>query len=797
MPNLTRATGWARPTSDQLLAAQNLVLEMILSGAPLDDILRALVGYLEPQQPAARCCFFIADSGANFLHPCAMFNLPAGCVAALAAVPIAPSGWFSGVAAYRRERVIVRSQATDPLCGNSRHVMLQHGLRSGWSTPVLDGEGGLLAVISLYYSEERIPDPDEIASVDRAVQLVRIAIEKRRIETRMRDDREQFRTLIEHTSDIIATLDRDGTIRYISPSVEPILGFKPIQLLGAPGADLVAYQRALGSAGVHPPVEQRFSHKDGSWRVLETVANNQLDDPSLEAVILTSRDITDARSAWDDLISSQDNYRELFENAHDIVYTHDLSGRLKSLNKAGELLLGYSRQELVGMDFIGLVAPNSRTLIREMLDRQVGGEFKTVFELEFISKQGVRIPIEVSTRLIFNHGRPVGAQGIGRDITARKRLETHLSQSHKMEAIGRLAGGVAHDFNNILTVIAGYSQWMLEELPAGSSLLESASEILFACNRASLLTNKLLAFSRNQAVTPIIVDLNNLVADFEQMLRRVIGEDIELVTRFGASQGLVKADAGQVEQVILNLVVNARDAMPEGGKIVLETSNIEVDEERVGAHPDAATGTYVALSVSDSGCGFDQTVKSRIFEPFFTTKEQGTGLGLSTVYGIVKQGGGHIEVESELRKGSVFRVYLPCAAEGAVADSTPQNGSRIGGRETILLVEDEPAVRRVAGEMLAHLGYTVLQARNGVEALQVFADHGRPVQLLLTDVVMPELGGIELANRLIARDRSIKVLLMSGYTGESGGLQTLPGALLQKPFSMDKLALRVRELLDS
>jgi PAS domain S-box-containing protein len=799
MQKRNRETGWARPTSDQLLATQNLVLEMILAGDPLDEILRALADYLEQQQPAARCCVFIAEPGGNVLHPRAAANFPAGCIAALAAVPIAPSGSVSGVAAYRRERVIVPSVATDPLGAGSRDVMLEHGLRSCWSTPVLDGEGALLGAVSLYYPEERIPNPDEIASVDRVIQLVRIAVERRRIEAQLRSDREQFRALIEHTSDIIAILDRNGTLRYISPSVEHILGFKPVQILGASGADSLAYQQALRRPGVHLPVEQRIPHRDGSWRLLETIANNQLDDPAIAGVILTSRDVTDSKTAEEELISSQDSYLELFENAHDIIYTHDLSGRLKTLNKAGELLLGYSRQELVGMDFAGLVAPDSRILFREVLDRQIGGEAKTVFELEFVSKQGVRIPIELSTRLIFQHGRPVGAQGIGRDITARKRLESHLSQSHKMEAIGRLAGGVAHDFNNILTVIAGYSQWMLEELPADSSLLDSASEILFACNRASLLTNKLLAFSRNQAVTPVIVDLNNLVADFEQMLRRVIGEDIELVTLFSARQGLVRADPGQVEQVILNLVVNARDAMPGVGKIVLETSNVELDEERARAHPDAVTGTYIALSVSDSGCGFGQTVKARMFEPFFTTKEQGTGLGLSTVYGIVKQGGGHIEVESEPGKGSVFRIYFPCAAEDAVVDSIPESRARIGGRETILLVEDEPAVRRVAGDMLTHLGYTVLQARNGVEAAQVFADHGRPVQLLLTDIVMPELGGIELADRLTAQDQRIKVLFMSGYAGESGGQLARPpqAALLQKPFSMDRLAFRVRELLDS
>ena len=313
---------------------------------------------------------------------------------------------------------------------------------------------------------------------------------------------------------------------------------------------------------------------------------------------------------------------------------------LTSLNRAGELLMGCRREEVLGSNIRDFVAPEHWTRLREMTERKMGGETKTTYELEIIGKDGARSLLEVSTRLIFQSGKPVAVQGIGRDITERRRLESHLRQSQKMEAIGRLAGGISHDFNNLLTVITGYSQWILDEIPRDSPLAENAAEILQASNRAAALTNQLLAFSRNQVIRPIIVDLNSLVVRLDQMLRRLIGEDIELVVTTSPDLGLIRADPIQIEQVILNLAVNARDAMPEGGRLTIETANAQIDEKHAKDVPDCTPGEYVLLTVSDSGCGIDEKIKTFIFEPFFTTKEvgKGTGLGLSTVYGIVKQG---------------------------------------------------------------------------------------------------------------------------------------------------------------
>jgi signal transduction histidine kinase/ActR/RegA family two-component response regulator len=422
--------------------------------------------------------------------------------------------------------------------------------------------------------------------------------------------------------------------------------------------------------------------------------------------------------------------------------------------------------------------------------------------LEVVSKSGARIWLETGTRLIFGMGKPVAVQGIARDVTERRRLEAHLLQSQKMEAIGRLAGGVAHDFNNMLTVITGYSQWMLDELPPDSPMCESASEILLAANRAASLTNQLLVFSRNQVIQPIILDLNSLVAQVDQMLRRLIGENIELVTKMYSDLGLIQGDPGQIEQVILNLAVNARDAMPWGGRLTLETANVHIDEEHARTEVDCNPGAYVMLAVSDTGSGIEEEIKAHIFEPFFTTKAQGkgTGLGLSTVYGIVKQDGGHIRVESEPGVGTVFRIYFPRVGDHSLPQIVSRPKIRSRGTETILLVEDETALRRIVGEMLTRLGYTIVEAPDSRSAEKLAADYQKPIQLLLTDVVMPELGGRELALRLKAVHRELKVLFMSGYADDTivqQGVLEAGAAYLQKPFTPDALASKIREVLDS
>jgi two-component system cell cycle sensor histidine kinase/response regulator CckA len=389
------------------------------------------------------------------------------------------------------------------------------------------------------------------------------------------------------------------------------------------------------------------------------------------------------------------------------------------------------------------------------------------------------------------------------DITDRKQLEEQLRQAQKMEAVGRLAGGIAHDFNNLLMVIQGYGDLLVERLPAGDPLHRNAEQIQMAAQRASSLTRQLLAFSRKQILAPKILNIQSVVADMEKILRRLIGEDIQLETSSVADLGLVKADRSQIEQVILNLAVNARDAMPQGGRLTIETANVELDASY--SHPPAvlSPGKYVMLAVTDNGVGMDAETQAHVFEPFFTTKEKGkgTGLGLATVYGVVKQSGGYVWVYSEPGRGTSFKIYLPRIEEAAVPsgrDSKNDVRAPERGSETILLVEDEKGVRELAREYLATSGYTVLEAENGHTALELAAMHAGPIHLLLTDVVMPGISGRELAERVAHIRPGIKTIYMSGYTDQAvvhHGILENNAVLLQKPFTLMTLAGKLREML--
>lgn len=397
----------------------------------------------------------------------------------------------------------------------------------------------------------------------------------------------------------------------------------------------------------------------------------------------------------------------------------------------------------------------------------------------------------------------MGVQGIARDVTERKQLEEQLRQSQKLEAVGQLAGGVAHDFNNLLTVINGYSDLLLRKLGKEDAMRLNVEEIKKAGERAAALTRQLLAFSRKQVLQPKVLKLNAVVADVEKMLRRLIGEDIDLLTVLEPSLGQIKADPGQIEQVILNLVVNARDAMPQGGKLTIETSNVDLTTEYERRRTDIKPGKYVMLAVSDSGTGMDAETQARIFEPFFTTKEKGkgTGLGCSTVYGIVKQSEGNIWVYSEIGKGTTFKVYLPRIDGEVQVDGAHESPFELRrGREIVLLTEDETPVRRLTRMILEMNGYEVLEATNGNEALAIYKKHRGRFDLIVTDVVMPNMSGPELARTLEALSPGIKVLYLSGYTDDAivrHGLLDQKMAFLQKPFTPDALLRKVREVLDA
>jgi PAS domain S-box-containing protein len=504
------------------------------------------------------------------------------------------------------------------------------------------------------------------------------------------------------------------------------------------------------------------------------------------------------------LRATEASYGTLVEHAPVGIYRSTPDGRFLAVNTALVRLLGHGSvndvlQLSMARDVYADPAERQRLLDR---DSYTDREYDEV-EATWKRKDGQLLTVQLSVRAVRNGARQVEYyETFVRDVTEQRRLQTQLVQSQKMEAVGRLAGGIAHDFNNLLTVITTSCDLLLEDLGASDPKREDVEQVRKAADGAAALTRQLLAFSRQQVLAPVIVNLGDVVYGVEKMLRRVIGEDVDLVTVLDRDAGSVKADVGQLEQVLMNLAVNARDAMPTGGKLTIETSNIEHDPDYAREQEAAAVRRFVMLAVSDTGTGMDEATKAKIFEPFFTTKEvgKGTGLGLATVYGIVKQSGGFIWVYSEPGLGTTFKIYLPqvdAVAEGGTAGAAPATVLR--GTETVLLVEDAAAVRAVARQALARQGYTVLEAPNGTEALQIAASHPGPIHLLLTDVVMPGLSGRQLSDQLVRLRPDTRVLYTSGYTDDAvvrHGVLESGIAYLQKPFTADGLARKVREVLD-
>ncbi len=510
--------------------------------------------------------------------------------------------------------------------------------------------------------------------------------------------------------------------------------------------------------------------------------------------IRNARLYADARDARDFL-------RSIAEHSPTGIVTTDVRGHVTYFSSRAEELLGYRAAEVVGRpvaEFQRGGHEAARTLMRRLRDEGRIREHET----EILARDGRWVECRFSLALLRDAaGATIGTLAILEDTSERKRLEAQLRQAQKMEAVGRLAGGIAHDFNNLLAVIMGHSDLIKSVLRKGDALGHDVEQIRRASERAATLTRQLLAFSRRQFLQPQVIDVNTLVGNLATMLHRLIGEDIQLELRLDPGAGRVSADPGQLEQVVMNLTVNARDAMPQGGHLTLETAPAMLDKAFVTEHPGSSAGAHVRLSIHDTGCGMSADVLSHLFEPFFTTKEpgRGTGLGLSTVYGIVKQHRGYIDVQSEPGRGSMFTVYLPRVdAKPAPERAPPREKLRPGGRETVLFVEDEVALRDLMHLVLTKGGYTVLAAGDGLEALALAEGHHGRIDVVVTDVVMPRMSGPELATRLRARDPGIRLLYVSGYTADQLRSQTDLGAdatLLAKPFTSDGLLRKLREVL--
>jgi two-component system cell cycle sensor histidine kinase/response regulator CckA len=646
-------------------------------------------------------------------------------------------------------------------------------------------------------------------AIQRAREERRLREEGRRAAEALRASETQYRRLFEAGKDGILILDvTTGDITDVNPFLAELLGHSHDEFIGKKLWEIGIFKNVVASKAAFRELQDkeyiRYEHlplvrSDGKLVDVEFVSNAYWADGK-KVIQCNIRDITAHKRVEEALV----RLRKAVDASGEVIFMTDREGIITFINPEFTRLYGYTEAEVVGK-----VTP--RVLKGGTMQPQEYDNFwrtilaKRVVKGEFVNKTkaGKLVTVESSANPILDEqGKITGFLAIQRDATARKQLEDQLRQAQKMEAIGRLAGGVAHDFNNLLTIISGYGQLILEALPEKDPLRTQLTEVLKASERATSLTRQLLAFGRRQVLAPRVLDLNEVIADTEKMLRRLIGEDVEFVTVPGRELGHVKADPGQIEQVILNLAVNARDAMSEGGRLTIETSNVILDEAYADQHVSVQPGPYVMLAVSDTGCGMAPETHARLFEPFFTTKEKGkgTGLGLATVYGIVKQSGGYIWVYSELGQGTTFKVYLPKIQETVEVTPAPlMESPPAGGSETILLVEDDSSVRSLVHAVLESRGYKLLVARNGDDALFLAEQHKGPIHLLLTDVVMPGVSGRELAERLSPFHREMKILFMSGYTDNAivhHGVLDANVRFLQKPFSPPALANKVRAVLD-
>jgi two-component system cell cycle sensor histidine kinase/response regulator CckA len=633
-------------------------------------------------------------------------------------------------------------------------------------------------------------------------------------------------TLCENLSDATFSLGEEGYFTAANNQMqrfgyvaEDVIGKHFGELLTPQSREVAKHHFENAKKGVssRDVYEVEIVQKDGSIALAELNMSTIYMEGKFFGRFGIARDITERKRMEEELRQNEKRYRLLAENVLDIIWTSDLNSRFTYISPSVERFRGFKSEEVMDRTWMEILTPASLELAKKVFAEEMAIEDlkqkdlsrSRTLELEQYCRDGSTFWMENKISFLRDpDGRPIGILGVARDITERKRVEkevaalqAQLHQAQKMEAIGQLAGGFAHDFNNALTLIKASSQLALFDLKEGDPLRENIEMILGATDRSANLARQLLAFSRRQVMQMKVLDVNALLKELDKMLRRVIGEDIKLVNVLAKDLGRVKADPGQIEQVILNLALNARDAMSMGGKLTIETANAELDEEYVRTHAEVISGKYVMLAVSDTGVGMTPEVKEQIFQPFFTTKEKGlgTGLGLSSVYGIVRQSDGHMWVYSEPGKGSTFKIYLPRVEEVVETEKIVTEKEIPRGGETVLVAEDERDVRILAIQILKRQGYKILEAANGGEALLICEKHRGEIHLMLTDIVMPGMSGRELAERLLQLHPEMKVLYMSGYPYHAvmrhGILGEEPN-FIQKPFSLQALVNKVREVLD-
>ncbi len=645
-------------------------------------------------------------------------------------------------------------------------------------------------------------------------------------EDALRASEQRFRSIFEKVAAGMVTTRLDGAYLQVNPAICVMLGYTESELLRKQFPqtvhedDLAKFQEqfaeVLAGRRHDIEVEMRYVRKDGSTMWGHTTAVWQFDsENSPTYCIHLIQNINQRKYAMHALQESRQKYEGLINTLDGIVWEADAETfEFSFVSPHAEDILGYPVEKWLSQPRFWRNHVHPEDLQQAVETIAQARAQRRGYELEYrvVAANGQPVWLRDTVSVVQQDGQVTKLRGVMNDITQRKetehalrRSEAQLRQSQKMEAIGRLAGGIAHDFNNILTAITGYSGLLKKRMGEDHEMFREVEEINKAAQRAADLTSQLLAFSRQQVLQTKILNLNDVVDDMNRMVRRLIGEDVELVTQPGLDLGAVEADPGQINQVILNLAVNARDAMPDGGKLVILTQNVRIDAAEIeGVRAGVEPGDYVVMSLSDTGTGMNDEVRAQLFEPFFSTKEKGkgTGLGLSTVYGIVKQSDGYITVETAVGEGTTFHVYLPRVENEATATEAVETAfaARSTGTETILLVEDDESVRELASEILAQSGYTVIEACNGVDALEIYNEKPGEVDMLVTDIVMPQMGGKELARQLVDASPDLKVLFLSGYTSAAiveHGLIDVERNFMQKPFTATDLSRKVRTLLDN
>jgi two-component system cell cycle sensor histidine kinase/response regulator CckA len=642
--------------------------------------------------------------------------------------------------------------------------------------------------------------------------LVGLALDitaRKRTEEALRRAHEFAESVIQTANVIFLHLDAAGVVRKVNAAAEEITGYTRAEVEGTSWFDVLVprdrypyvwaeFKRLMAEGVPEGSFESPILTRQGEERQIMWRNTTLREGDQIVGSISFGMDVTEQRRAEE----QQARLSRVVEQAAESIVITDPQGTVLYVNPAFESVSGHSRAETIGQNLRILKSGHQDpAFYRGMWDTLLRGE---VWKGRLVNrrKDGTLFQEDATIGPVRDAtGRLVSYVAVKRDVTHEMRLERQLVQAQKMEAVGRLAGGVAHDFNNLLGVITGYGEMTLRKLREGDPLRDKVDQILKAAERAAGLTRQLLAFSRKQVLQPRTVDLNVLVSDLERMLRRLIGEDVEMTTSLAPGLGSVRVDPGQIEQVLMNLAVNARDAMPNGGRLTIETRNADLGPDFAARHPPTPVGRYVMLAVSDAGMGMDAETQSHLFEPFFTTKEvgKGTGLGLSSAYGIVKQSEGYIWCDSEVGVGTTFKVYLPRVDEELATGRKRTAAPLVRGTETLLLIEDDPALRGLLCETLQDGGYTVLVADGGAEALEIAEEYSGAIQLIVTDVIMPGLTGRQAAERIKSARSEVEILFISGYTDEAiakhGVLE--PGArFLSKPFTPDELLRKVREALD-